>query len=130
MDNQNNNRPASTRVSFPLMALTVVSCILAIVFIVALPNHLMGSRGWLIILAVIAALAIASNQAVYSVTDIATNRLCGIDGLARALTQCAAPLAAVVIAFVVAENYSWWHLFGFTPLVGLGLLGRGDTPQQ
>ena len=126
MSNQNSNSPICTRVSFALMALIVVGCVLTIAVIVALSSL----ESWLVILAVIATLAIASNQVVYNVADIAPNRHCNKDEVAKILTRCLSPLAVVVIALVVTEPDHFWHLFGFAPLVGISLLRYGNRSQQ
>ena len=115
MSKRNNERPAVETVSFILMALIAGGSILTIAVILALPSHVTALRGWLVTLAVIAALAIASNQAMYSLRDIEAKRLSGIDGLGKGITQCAAPFAVATVAVVVSEHYSWWYVFGFLP---------------
>ena len=116
MRKRNKDRPAETTVSFILMALTSGGCILTIAVILGFPSDATSLRGLLGTLAVIATLAIASNQVLHSVIDIETKRLTGIDGLGKAVTQCVGPFAAVVVAVVVSENYSWWYVFGLVPL--------------
>ena len=103
-----------------LMALIAGGCISTIAVILGFPSHATALRGWLGTLAVIATLAIASNQAIYSVIDIEAKRLSGIDGLGKAVTQCAAPFAAVTVAVVVSGHYSGWYLFGIFPLTAHG----------
>ena len=88
----NGGRLAATTVSFVMMALIAGGCIGTNTVTFALPSLAMALRVWLGDLAVIVALAIASNQAVYSVSEITTKRPSGIDGLGKAITQAAAPL--------------------------------------
>ena len=116
MRKRNKDKPAVTTVSFILMALIAGGCISTIAVILGFPSHATSLRGWLGTLAVMATLAIASNQVMYSVIDIEAKRLSGIDGLGKAVTQCVGPFAAVVVAVVVSEHYSWWYVFGFIPL--------------
>ena len=120
MRKRNKDRPALTTVSFMLMALIAGACISTIVVILVFSSNVTALRGWLGTLAVIATLAIASNQAMYSVIDNKAKRLSGIDGLGKAVTQCAAPFAAATVAVVVSEHHSWWYLFGIIPLTAHG----------
>ena len=62
--------------------------------------------GWLSTLGVIAVLAIASNQAIYGVSDIKEKGLQDWDGLGKGLTQCAAPFAAVAVGLIVVGGLS------------------------
>lgn len=116
MSKRNKDKPSVTTVSFILMALIAGGCILTIAVILGFPNHATSLRGWLGSLAVIATLAIASNQVLHSTIDIEAKRPSGIDGLGKAVTQCVGPFAAVVVAAVVSEHYSWWYVFGLVPL--------------
>lgn len=115
MRKRNRDKPAVTTVSFILMALIAGGCILTIAVILGFPSQDTSLRGWLGTLAVIATLAIASNQVMYSVIGIEAERPSGIDGLGKAVTQCVGPFAAVVVAAVVSEHYSGWYVVGLVP---------------
>ena len=133
MGKRNKASPAVTTVSFILMAVIAGVSILTITFILGFPSLATLLRGWLEILAVIATLAIASNQAMYSLIDIEAKGLSGIDGLGKAVTQCAAPFAAVMVALVVSEHLSGWYVFGlvpFTAQVWASLINRCKNPRQ
>ncbi len=82
------------------------------------------SRGWLSTLGVIVVLAIASNQAIYGLSDIKEKEWPDWDGLGKGLTQCAAPFAAVAVVLIVAGGLSGWQVIGFAPFVGLVWWGR------
>ena len=134
MSERNNDRPAVQTVSFILMALIAGGSILMIVVILALPSHVTALRGWLGTLAVIATLAIACNQAVYSLKGIeAEGILSGIDGLGKAVTQCAAPFAAVMVAVIISEHHSWLYVLGIVPFTAqfwASLCTRWRRPRQ
>ena len=110
----NGGRLAATTVSFVMMALIAGGCIGTITVTFALPSLATALRVWLGDLAVIVALA--SNQAVYSVSEITTKRPSGIDGLGKAITQAAAPFAVATVAVVVRDEYHMWQACGLAPL--------------
>ena len=120
MRKQKNHNPTVTTVSFILMAVIAGGCILTIAFVLGVPSQGTALRDYLGTLAVIATLAIASNQVMYSVMEIEAKHLSGIEGLGKAVTQCTAPFAAVTVAVVVSEQHSGWYLLGIVPLTAHG----------
>ena len=91
--------------------------ILTIFVVLAELSHTKALQSWLGTLAAMVALAVASNQAIHSLSEIRSPK--GIDGLANAITKIVAPFAVFVVAMVVSDQHFLWAFFGFFPLVAL-----------
>lgn len=100
-----------------IMALVAGLSILTIFVALGVPSCTKVLESWLGTLAAVAALAITSNQVIYSLSEI--GRPEGIDGLGNAVTKIVAPFAAAVVAMVVSDQHIGWAVVGFAPLVAL-----------
>lgn len=100
-------------ISSMIMAAIAGGSILTILVVLGAPTYTKALQSWLGTLAVLATLAIASNQVMHSISEI--KYASGIGGLGKALTKIATPFAAVVVAVAVSGQPSLWTVLGFAP---------------